>query len=87
MMIPYTIFLGLYLFAILFILIYAAINLLHVMRLSNLSSHSVAITFIFITGVMFILFMSYRSLIKIDWQGTLDFGYTVQESFKEFNPL
>lgn len=87
MVIPYTLFLGIYLFAVLFILIYAAINLLHLIRLSNLSTQSVALSFIFVAGLLFIIFMSYRSLVKIDWQKRINPGAAVQESLQEFNPL
>ncbi len=87
MVIPYTLFLGVYLFAVLFIVIYAAINLLHLMRLSNLSTQAVALSFIFIAGLLFIVFMSYRSLVKVDWEKRIDFRATVQESLQEFNPL
>ncbi len=85
--IPYTLFLGLYFFGVLILMIYAAINLLHVMRLSNLSNQVVTVTFIFIAGLLFILFMSYRSLIKIDWQKRFNIGNTIQSSLEEFNPL
>jgi hypothetical protein len=87
MIIPYTVFLGIYLLAALFILVYALINLLHVMRLSLLSSQAVAVTFIFIAGLLFIAFMSYHSLVKIDWHGSINVGAAIQDQVKEFNPL
>lgn len=87
MNIPYSIFLGFYLLAALFILVYALINLLHVMRLSRLSNQVVLVTFIFIAGTLFILFMSYHSLSKISWQTKIDFGSEIKEQVQEFNPL
>ncbi|HAO81233.1 MAG: hypothetical protein UV57_C0044G0007 [Parcubacteria group bacterium GW2011_GWD2_43_10] len=87
MEIPYTIFLGIYFLAVLFILVYALINLLHVMRLSRLSNHVVLVSFLFIAGTLFILFMSYHSLVKINWQQRIDWHSTINESFQEFNPL
>lgn len=87
MIIPYTLFLGLYLFGVLFIIVYVTINLLHVIRLSNFDTQAIAVTFIFLAGLFFILFMSYRSLIKIDWHKKIDVMGNIQSSWQEFNPL
>ena len=87
MVIPYTLLLGLYLLAALFVIVYALVNLLHVIRLSLLSNQAVAVTFVFIAGLLFIAFMSYHSLVKINWHGSINVGATIQQEFKEFNPL
>lgn len=87
MTIPYIIFLWAYVLAVIFILVFAAIIVLHVVRLSRLSSQVFLVAVVFLAGLMFILFSSYHSLVKIDWQSSINFGDTIQESFKEFNPL
>lgn len=87
MSIPYNIFLGVYLLVVLFILIFAAINLLHIVRLSRLSSQMMFVVVIFIAGLLFILSMSYQSLNKINWQTSANFANTIEGTIKEFNPL
>ncbi len=87
MAIPYVIFLGIYLVAVFFILIFVAVNLLHIIRLSRISSYSALALAVFIVGLMLILSMSYHSLKKIDWQQSLNVMDTITDSVKEFNPL
>ncbi|HLD86384.1 MAG TPA: hypothetical protein VJA28_02915 [Patescibacteria group bacterium] len=87
MIIPYTVFLGLYLLGVLFVLVYALVTLLHVMRLSRLASQAVAVTFIFIAGILLILFMSYHSLSRVNWQGSISIGTDFPESARELSPL
>ncbi|MDP3986482.1 MAG: hypothetical protein Q8P77_03605 [Candidatus Veblenbacteria bacterium] len=86
MSVPYGIFLGIYLAAVLFVLLYTFFNLFHLLRFSRLSTMAVAMTFILIAGTLFILFISYRSFSKVDWHDSFEVN-TVGADLKEFNPL
>ena len=76
--IPYVIFLGLYLLAVLVILVFAFFSLYHLLRFGFRTTVNVTMTFVLIAGTIFILFLSHRSLNKVDWSAALEFETPVE---------
>lgn len=72
LLIPYLVFLGLYLLAVIVLMFFGLASLYHLLRFSALSPVSVGMTFILIAGTAIILFLSYQQLSIIDWQQSLD---------------
>lgn len=81
--IPYLAFLWPYLLAVAVLLYFAFAAVFHVLRFGTLTSASVAIAFIIMAGTALILFLSYRSLVLVDWGQSVD----VVEFFKSLYPF
>lgn len=56
---------------VLIFLIFAIINLLHLFAFGFLNFESFFMTFIFLGGIILILFITYKLGLKIDWSQTL----------------
>lgn len=74
MLIPYFIFLALYLLGVLVMLLFGLASLIHLLRFGFLSSTIVLTTMMIIIGLALILFLSYQILAPVDWQQTFDLG-------------
>lgn len=72
MAIPFTIFLGLYLFVVLIVLLFGLSSLYHLLKFGVLSATSVTMTFALWAGTAVILFVSYVLIAKFDWGQTFD---------------
>ncbi|MFZ5390975.1 MAG: hypothetical protein ACOZAJ_01725 [Patescibacteria group bacterium] len=72
LLIPYTLFLGLYLLGVVVLLFFGLASLYHLLRFASLSPVSVSMTFILIAGTAIIIFLSYQQLSIIDWSQSLD---------------
>jgi len=70
--IPYVFFLGLYLLGAAIVLLFGLSSLFHLLRFGFLSPVSVTMTFFLIAGTVVIVFLSYHSLVLIDWSHSLD---------------
>lgn len=81
--VPYLAFLWPYLIAVAILLYLAAAMVFHVLRFGTLTSASVAIAFIIIAGTALILFLSYRSLMLVEWSQSVD----VVELLKSLYPF
>jgi len=68
MAIPLYVFLYVYLAFIIVSLIFALFNIYHVVRFGSLNSTTVFSSFIFIVGIIVILWISYQWLAEINWQ-------------------
>ncbi len=54
-------------------LIFAVVNLYHVLKFGFLGFESFFVTFIFIAGTILVLFITYKLGLEIDWTQTLAF--------------
>lgn len=72
MLIPYLLFLAIYLLGVLVVLLFGLSSLWHLLRYGSLSFNSVSLTLLMIAGTVIILFLSYRWLSAIDWSQTFD---------------
>jgi hypothetical protein len=54
-------------------LIFALVNLYHVLKFGFLGFESFFVTFIFIAGTVLILFITYKLGLEIDWTQTFTF--------------
>ncbi|MFH1112030.1 MAG: hypothetical protein V1712_03085 [Patescibacteria group bacterium] len=81
--IPYLVFLVVYLIAITVILFFAFASLYHLLKYGFFSPAAVFMTFLLIAGTAFILFVSYRSLVGVDWYEAL----TIGQAYNSLNPF
>jgi len=65
--------LGTYAVLVVIFLIFAIINLYHLIAFGFISFESFFMTFIFIAGIILILFITYKLGIEIDWSKTVTF--------------
>lgn len=72
MLVPYYVFLLLYLACVAIVMLFSFASLYHLLRFGYLSPVSVGMTFGLIAGTILILFTSYRYLVLIDWSQTWD---------------
>jgi len=72
MAIPLYIFLYIYLAFIVVSLIFALFNIYHVIRFGSLNSTTVLSSFLFIVGIIIILWISYQWLAEINWQEIIE---------------
>lgn len=63
-----SVFLIPYGIVILFFAVFAAINIHHLIRYAATTKVSFVVTFVFLAGSVFLLFFSWSTLHKIDWQ-------------------
>jgi len=68
MAIPLYIFLYIYLAFIVVSLIFALFNIYHVIRFGSLNSTTVFSSFVFVVGIIVILWVSYQWLAEVNWQ-------------------
>jgi len=68
MVIPLSIFYFLYLFLTALVLIFSLFSLYHVIRFGALNFQTLFASFIFIAGVLIILFFTFKNLEDINWQ-------------------
>lgn len=83
MAIPYIVFLGLYLLAVVILAFFALASLYHLLKFGYFSPTSIFTTFIMIAGTALIVFISYRELSAIDWSQSLDLEFV----FSVINPF
>ena len=67
MTIPLFVLLIIYLALIGIMLIFALYNIYHIIRFGTLKSYTLLISFIFISGIIIILFSAYQNLKDINW--------------------
>jgi len=72
MEIPLYIFLYLYLGFVILGLVFAFFNIYHIIRFGTLNSTTVFSSFIFLIGVLIILWVSHQWLQGINWQQTIE---------------
>lgn len=77
--VPFIIFLGIYLMAVVVLLLFALSSLYHLLKFGFFSPTSIAMTFALIGGTAVILFASYGYLQAVDWSQSLDVGLLVQD--------
>ncbi|KPJ84991.1 hypothetical protein AMJ57_04855 [Parcubacteria bacterium SG8_24] len=63
-----------YALAIVFFMIFAAFNIHHLMRYGATTRVSYIITFIFLSGSVLLLFISWQMLGGVDWSQQMTFG-------------
>lgn len=68
MSIPLSVFLIIYLILGGIILLFFLISFLYLLRLSALDSSSVLISFVFLCGIIILIYLSSQYLFKVDWQ-------------------
>ncbi|MBD3360055.1 MAG: hypothetical protein GF365_05115 [Candidatus Buchananbacteria bacterium] len=54
-------------------LIFALVNLYHILKFGFLGFESFFVTFIFIAGTILVLFITYKLGVEIDWTQTIAF--------------
>ncbi len=81
--IPYWVFLIPYCLVMLLLVVFAGINLFHLLRYAFMSPVAVFTTFLLIAGTVFILLVSYYFLSPFDWFQELTFNNNVNS----FNPF
>ena len=72
MTIPLSIFLIIYLVLLGVCLIFALWTIYHVVRFGTLNFRTVLTSFIFVAGIIIILFLSYQNLKEVNWQATIN---------------
>jgi len=80
MTIPLTIFLVLYAAFLVFYVIFSFFNIFHLMKFGAISFTTYFMAFLYLAGILVVLFFSYQGLAAIDWsegikidlQGILD---------------
>jgi hypothetical protein len=83
MVIPYIVFLGLYVIGLTMLLIFGLSSLYHLLRYGFFTPTSVFMTGCLIAGTAIILFISYQYIGAIDWGQYFDLEFMVQN----FNPF
>lgn len=83
MVIPYIVFLGLYLVAVFIVWLFGAASFYHLVRFGFLSPLSITTSFTMLAGAVLIMFVSYQYLSAIDWSN----GWDVMLFLSGLNPF
>lgn len=75
-MIPYSALLIVYGLTVAVVFVYALLNLYHVVRYGRLDATLYFMTGLFIAGFIFILFVSWTFIGRIDWSQSIDVAGT-----------
>lgn len=81
MLIPFLIFFYLYLALTVVLLGFGLASLFHLLRFGFFSPTSVFMTFVLISGTIFILFISKQYLAELDWQQNFDVLAFIKQSY------
>lgn len=72
---PLYYFLFAYILFLALILIFSFFNVYHMIKYGFLSFESVVMTFVFLCGIIFILFLTYEAGTNINWQQIIEIGF------------